>query len=304
MKNKGFTMVELLSVIAILGILVTMAVAGVRGILNRTKESYLDGQNKMVVLAGKSYYADYQSHLPKVIGPIHEVTLETLVSLKYIDPVKDANGEDCVIAEGDKVSKVYVQKINEEEYKYSGYLYCNGEESGTNDTNPPTITISPMQTAVASKTALTVNIKVTDDIGVLSYRYVITKDGKEYKDTGYKNYKKQVSVKLNENGKYKIKTYAYDTSGNRGNKESGEYEVQMANANCNGITLTASPNSTAWQNKNISITLKKTDSSIESWTVKDSYYDNSSKKTTSKVLMKRTVKGQKSFTLSDNIKLL
>ncbi len=52
-KEKGFTMVELLAVIVILGVIATIAIAGIRGVLNKTKESYLDNQNKMVVLAGK-----------------------------------------------------------------------------------------------------------------------------------------------------------------------------------------------------------------------------------------------------------
>jgi len=224
-NNKGFTMVELLVVVVILGVIATIAITGIRGVLNRTKGSYLDNQNKMVVLAGKTYYSDHRSKLPKVIGPIHEVSLQTLIDLKYIDPVKDANGKECVINEEGKESKVYVQKVSEEEYKYNGYLYCNGEESGISDTIKPVVTLTPNRLATTQTKPVTVTLKVTDNEGVLSYRYIIYKEGKEFYDTGYKNYKKKVEIKLTENGSYTIKAYAYDTSGNRGETEGGVYRL-------------------------------------------------------------------------------
>ena len=300
MKNKnGFTMIELLAVIAILGIISTIAIAGIQGILNRTKVSYLDGQNKMVVLAGKSYYADHRSKLPKVIGPIHEVSLQTLIDLKYIDPVKDAKGRLCV-SNGVKKSKVMVQKVSNEEYKYTGYLSCNGEEAGKNDTKPPVVSLTPSRTNGTSRVPVDVSLKVVDDVKVLSYRYIIYKDGSEYKDTGYKNYKGTVGIQLKENGTYSIKAYGYDTSGNRGEVVSGEYRVSIPVPNCNAITVGSNPNSFDWQGKNISIVVSKSDSNIESFTVKDRYYDNKNKRTTNKVLIKKTGDASRRFTLSEN----
>jgi len=299
-NNKGFTMVELLVVVVILGVIATIAIAGIRGVLNRTKESYLDNQNKMVVLAGKTYYSDHRSKLPKVIGPIHEVSLQTLIDLKYIDPVKDANGKECVISDEGKESKVYVQKVSEEEYKYNGYLYCNGEESGISDTVKPVVTLTPNKLTTIQTKPVTVTLKVTDNEGVLSYRYIIYKEGKEFYDTGYKNYKKKVEIKLTENGSYTIKAYAYDTSGNRGETEGGVYRLQIPQPNCNGFKITSNPNSTDWQKKDIKITVRSTDTNTESWTLKDKHYDNKTKKTKTSVLIKRTTSGQKTYTLSDN----
>lgn len=292
-KNKGFTMVELLAVIIILGVISTLAIAGINGILKRTKKSYLDGQNQMVVLAGKTYYSDHRSKLPKVIGPIHEVKLETLVDLKYIDPVKDDEGNPCIISADGKESTVYVQKVSKEEYKYRGYLYCNGEESGVYDKTPPNVILTPPKTTTISKKPLTVTLKAEDEGGVLSYRYIIYKDGKEYKDTGYKNYKKKVEIVLKETGKYTIKAYAYDNAGNRGSTEGGIYEIKIEKPNCNKVTISAGvnpldKNNHGWTKNNITVTARKGDTSIESWSLKDN----------GKTIIKRSTSNSKKTTLT------
>lgn len=132
MKNeKGFTLAELLAVITILGILASMAIASTQGILKKSKTSYLDSQNKMMVLAAKTYYAEYRSRLPRTVGSMREVKLQTLIDLKYIDLVKDEKGNPCS-AEGLEKSKVVVKKVSDKEYRYTGYLSCNGRESGEN----------------------------------------------------------------------------------------------------------------------------------------------------------------------------
>lgn len=298
-NNKGFTMVELLAVVLILGVISTIAIAGVRGILSRTKESYLDTQNKMVVLAGKTYYSDNRSKLPKVVGPVHEVTLQTLIDLNYIDLVKDAEGKDCVISAEGKESKVYVQKIGKEDYKYSAYLYCSGEESGIDDSTAPTVKLDPMKTESISNFPLTVKLSATDDNEVLSYRYVIYKNGQEYKDTGYKNYTKEVPIKLKETGTYTIQAFAYDIAGNRGSITSEEYKIEILAPNCDSIAF-ESESTGDWQNKNVILNITSNDATIESWSLKDTYYDNATKKTKTKSLVKKTVEHNKKITLSDS----
>ena len=297
--EKGFTMIELLAVVAILGIISTIAIAGIGSILKRTKDSYLDTQNKMVVLAGKSYYGDNRSKLPKIVGPVHEVTLKRLIELNYIDPVKDAEGKDCVISAEGKESKVYVQKVGKEDYKYRAYLYCSGEESGINDSTAPTVTLSPMKTEETSNFPITVILKATDDNGVLSYRYVIYKNGKEYKDTGYKNYSKEVAIKLKETGIYTIKGFAYDIAGNKGSVTSEEYHIEILPPNC-GSFVVNTDSGEDWQNKNAVMTIETKDVTIESWSIKDKHYDKAKKTTTTKSLVKKTVDKKKEITLKDN----
>jgi prepilin-type N-terminal cleavage/methylation domain-containing protein len=57
-KNKGFTLVELLIVIVILGILATVTVFAVRGITDKGKTSACTADQKTLQVALESYYAN------------------------------------------------------------------------------------------------------------------------------------------------------------------------------------------------------------------------------------------------------
>ncbi len=57
-KDKGFTLVELLIVIVILGILATVTVFAVRGITTRGKESACSADKKTLEVAVEAYFAN------------------------------------------------------------------------------------------------------------------------------------------------------------------------------------------------------------------------------------------------------
>ncbi len=56
-QDKGFTLVELLIVIVILGILATVTVFAVRGITDQGQENACDTEEKTVITAAEAYYA-------------------------------------------------------------------------------------------------------------------------------------------------------------------------------------------------------------------------------------------------------
>jgi prepilin-type N-terminal cleavage/methylation domain-containing protein len=56
-QDKGFTLVELLIVIVILGILATVTVFAVRGITDKGKENSCAVEKKTILTAAESYYA-------------------------------------------------------------------------------------------------------------------------------------------------------------------------------------------------------------------------------------------------------
>ena len=65
MKNKnGFTLVELLAVIAILGILMVFAVPELLSQLKKSKEDALNRVKDIVISAAKNYVSDYELNAP------------------------------------------------------------------------------------------------------------------------------------------------------------------------------------------------------------------------------------------------
>ena len=59
-QDKGFTLVELLIVIVILGILATVTVFAVRGITDRGQENACDVEQRTLETAIEAFYAQYQ----------------------------------------------------------------------------------------------------------------------------------------------------------------------------------------------------------------------------------------------------
>jgi prepilin-type N-terminal cleavage/methylation domain-containing protein len=62
-KDKGFTLVELLIVIVILGILATVTVFAVRGITDKGKTSACAADKKTLEVAAEAYFANYGGSL-------------------------------------------------------------------------------------------------------------------------------------------------------------------------------------------------------------------------------------------------
>ena len=77
-KDKGFTLVELLIVIVILGILATVTVFAVRGITNNGKESACAADKKVLESAAESYMAQFGEY------PASAATMETAGLLKDV----------------------------------------------------------------------------------------------------------------------------------------------------------------------------------------------------------------------------
>lgn len=110
--NKGFTLIEMLATLTILGILVTIVLVSANRLISSSNLEYYNTSEKMMILASKDYFADYRSYLPKEVKGTTRVLLSALVIEEYIDMIKDVNDNDCNSSE----SYVEVEKTSDNEY--------------------------------------------------------------------------------------------------------------------------------------------------------------------------------------------
>ncbi len=122
MNRRGFTMVELLASVAILGILSGIAITAVSAILNKAHEEYYNSQEKNLVLAAQAYYNANKTKLPKIIGKKEEVTAAILKEQNYLkEELSNYDGKPCGT---NPDSFVTVFKYGQSNYSYTAYLNC------------------------------------------------------------------------------------------------------------------------------------------------------------------------------------
>ena len=98
MKNKnGFTLVELLAVIAILGILMVFAVPELLSQLKKSKGDALNRVKDIVISAAKNYVSDYELNAPISVS-ITDLCDEDYLECPVKNPVTDTNMTGYVIA--------------------------------------------------------------------------------------------------------------------------------------------------------------------------------------------------------------
>lgn len=134
-KQKGFTFVEVLAVVVLLGILVTVAVPIVSKYVGKGKDDYNEKLNGLLELAGKSYFSDNRKLLPvkqsKYVDKIATsyVLAPTLQTNNYLTKeLVDSDGRNC------QKSYVFVrQDENTTKNKYHACLICEDKNYSEND---------------------------------------------------------------------------------------------------------------------------------------------------------------------------
>ena len=119
-STSGFTLVELLATITILGLLTAASVAVVSEIIENTQEEYYISTEKQIKLAAESYVQNNRNYLPKSVGQTKKVYLKDLQSQKYIGDVKDYRKENCDA----ETTYVQISRDSKTKYTYKTYLVC------------------------------------------------------------------------------------------------------------------------------------------------------------------------------------
>ena len=176
-KEKGFTMIELLATITILGILSIVAIGSVSYFIKNSKQNYYQSQRNNLISAAKSYYQANRSKLPKDIGTNDEVTYGDLKNSKYIgklvasDRKTECNSND---------TKVVVTKVDKNKYKYKSYLHC-GEEKDTVVVDGGTVNFDVSLDKTPDTYIYHFNINCSNsEAKIQSYTYTILKNSYNY----------------------------------------------------------------------------------------------------------------------------
>ena len=249
-NNKGFSLVELLAAIVIMGILSGIAVVGVTFLLNKAEKEYYKAQESEVIMAAKSYTQDNRSFLPKRVGQKNQVYLKTLQNKKYIGDVLDRNKKKC----DPERSYVQVYRYSKNNYSYAVNLVCDKYKS---EDKSPTNLVGPDIKFVFSGIAnddnydlAKVTVTIEDEDKISGYRYIISKSGNEIKNSGDIDGKleKKVTftIPLKEfvPGTVEVKVIATDFYGN----ESTKKETKTIK-NSKAPTCTVLKANTTWTNK-------------------------------------------------------
>ena len=120
MNNKGFTMVELLVAMAIMGLLVIMAFPTIRAVQTNNTNTKYEEYGKAAISAAKLYTDSYGEDIfdPDISSQFDSISFDKLVTK---DLLKDINvsGSSCIAG-----SSVRVVKYNDS-YDYCLDLHCN-----------------------------------------------------------------------------------------------------------------------------------------------------------------------------------
>ena len=113
-------MIELLAVITLLGILSVLAISSISGIVQKSRDEEKDKQEKIIVLAVKSYLQFNRGKYPKEVGDQVNITLNDLRTSNFLkEDVKSPQGKNCMAG-----SSVTVKKVSQKKYTYTVDLNC------------------------------------------------------------------------------------------------------------------------------------------------------------------------------------
>ena len=129
-NNKGFTLIEIIGAIIILGILLIIAIPYMNRNLETFRADYYNSIEETILASGKNFYTDNRKYLPSSFLESSKVSINTLESQKYMDEILDYEGNSC-----NKDSYVIVIKKSKTAYDYYLCLICENDNYDTTDKN-------------------------------------------------------------------------------------------------------------------------------------------------------------------------
>lgn len=120
-KNKGFTLVELLVCITILGLITAMAMPSIIRLYESNTKTKYETYEDTAVAAAKLYVDAYSVDMFKS-SSTEEVSLDTLIGKKLLKPIK---------VKGDTCSGEIIVTKNGNKYTYVPAITCTNKNGAT-----------------------------------------------------------------------------------------------------------------------------------------------------------------------------
>jgi len=127
MNKKGFTLVELISVIVILGILALVVFPNVLSTLTNGKKNMKEDNKKLIITGAKNYVADHPNNFKSATGKVYCVSIATLYNNGYINTVIGLDVDDDITQINDVVKMQYNSSKGKFDYSYVAKANCSGE---------------------------------------------------------------------------------------------------------------------------------------------------------------------------------
>ena len=132
--KKGFTMVELLAAVTLLGIISAIAVVAYSRYQAKVREGAYEAMEKSALSAAQTYIAERGIIVP-VAPSTRVIEISTLVDTGFLNNLEDprAKGDMCHTGSKVEVSKTKNSGTTPEEYTYIVTIKCNGYTSSRED---------------------------------------------------------------------------------------------------------------------------------------------------------------------------
>lgn len=135
MKNKGFTLLELLGVVIILGVLSMITFPIILNQIKNAKQGIKESTKTLIIDAAKDYYEDNINNYDKIEGMTYCIDINTLTDNDYLNKnLKDENLNNIDISK--KVKLIY----HNEKFNYEVVDTCTNNSLTRNNIEVPIVT--------------------------------------------------------------------------------------------------------------------------------------------------------------------
>lgn len=190
--NKGFTLAELLAVIAILGIISLIVFPSINEVIKNSKEKAYNIQKDLLINIAKNWALEHTNELSEENDTY--VTIDELIQGGYIEneqvinPITDEEMNGCIVIHYKKSNNKYTYSYNEascDELSTLPIITLNGDKIVTigigKNYQELGATANYKGTDISSSITITNNIN-TNQVGTYQVRYNVTHNGLKAKE--------------------------------------------------------------------------------------------------------------------------